>query len=53
MGIPVADPSSKASFYWTAVGLALGGVAGCFVLPYGMPALAEGLAGVYPADKDT
>jgi len=53
MGIPVPDPSSKASFWWTACGLALGGVAGCFVLPYGMPALGENLVGVFPADKET
>jgi len=39
MGIPVPDPSSKASFLWTASGLAIGGIAGSLVMPYGMPAL--------------
>jgi hypothetical protein len=50
--IPVHDPSNLVSFYWAAAGLAVGGVAGCFILPYGMPALAENLVGVFPADQE-
>lgn len=50
--IPVPDPDSEASFYWTVAGLAIGGVAGCFILPYGMPALGENLVGVFPPDKE-
>ena len=37
---------------WILAGLAIGGVAGAFITPYGMPALAENLEGVFPADKD-
>ena len=49
--ISVPDPSSKAGYWYTVVGLFLGGVGGAMVLPYGMPALAENLVGVFPADK--
>lgn len=52
-GIPVADPGvSRAQEYWIFVGLGLGGIGGAFILPYGMPALDENLAGVFPADKE-
>ena len=50
-GISVADPSSRAGYWWTVVGLILGGIGGAMILPYGMPALAENLVGVFPADK--
>jgi len=43
---------SRAQEYWIFVGLGLGGIGGAFILPYGMPALDENLAGVFPADKE-
>ena len=51
-GIKTGVTPNNSELDWILAGLAIGGVAGAFITPYGMPALAENLEGVFPADKD-
>ena len=51
-GISTGMTPNSSELYWILAGLAVGGVGGAFITPYGMPALAENLEGVFPADKD-
>lgn len=52
IGIPLGQKPDSLEKWYIYIGLGIGGVAGAFITPYGMPALAENLEGVFPADKD-